>query len=1573
MAYWSPERSLANAANGGFLPSGPSAPADCWAMGCIASELVSGVFVQERLASSSSLSLAQEPKVVAAFLRAIPHAASSHQGGQAAAKGGDGETCAALRTAWVMVGLLERDPMRRLEAGRAAFLLENPTWVPAPEATTVGSSRCITGPVMVPALSIPPPSRRRRGDSGDGEASSVSHMLPGVDMLSAVRRAIDGPDWRVFKDGKLMPNESQWHHDDLTTARSRERRASSPHPRAIRTMHAAENDGRIPQAMDDGGDGIGSVVLVEQDTDGQTAPSAPLSVRQRERAERQQTRRGLADLYLQAKQKQFPGADDNRAKANAPSRDAAIHASSERRNANGVDAAAPPVPLSSLKEDKAKRRGHGDRKCDARAATASALPPALLSSLPDASKRPYDMQAQDVWHAWLKSLGADVPDSEGEEEEDTPSQSASSAHAWSEDEQDEDNEAVDVGEMGPQEVADADMQVKDFLSPRLLVPDSRGTTRGNGVGLTVAGGDDEQEDAAQGRRGWVGGRGQEEHEPAGSNADGMKGDAGNRERQTVGSSLSGRNEETAAVSKTENFLSQHLVSVKNVAGNTVHVIGAAAPASEEETDTHSAPGRPHSQSVGQFSASSPNPHPSPDDEEDGTSGAPEEGRGGIVAKGVGGAEVEIKAKLLTSRSVGGDGGSGAGTGDGREVYTAFVLSCEGAGVEWQVCRRYSEFSELHLKLMSSLPPAKGRASRARAALSSRMPKKVMFGSNLPHVVAERLEKLRSYVAALQRVLALQALTNAKDAEKACEAWVQFCAVPSTAFAAAALGRSGHGLAASVAGASSPPHPAAVNALNLWAASAKPPLRGVLRRGALPGERQEAAKNKKVVVEEGRRQVVWGTDGVLQLDANTFIFGTPERLPGEYMKAAKKGIKSHRRAVDPAGPFLVGWWEDEALSDPPAQTEADDRAHRSVSADAAPAVAQPASKLDASLASLPDSSPGKKSAAAQACMGDGEAPVLAVRGELLVRKQDGQGSRTLSLLRDLDHVSRGRGPDRSLCCHACFSFACALLFVRHAPVPLRAIAQSDTLCGGRCCCREHTHELRGKATETKEQLTQATPLTLVTTLAPTNSALPTSNLRTRSSSTTPTTPPSSHPWIFLHEKWPAGSSEQGREQKKDSIEQGRDQDKEATSALAPTGMHLVAGRDLGRATISSGGSGSSWMSMRMAGRFGPPLPPLPPASEAPGRPGDTPPAARAAGSWDHADIMSSRGDMSLRTSEENPHARSAAPAGVSVLTGNGAVEVGAVEMGAERTGQGRAGASNLEIAASNVASSSHDMHVSSSSHGASNLEIAASNVGRAKGAAQAPLLELDEDLVQASLLFLGFMVVFGDGLPRRHGWLGTADARILAHSLTYLITHSLAHSLPQTRSHAHAHSTHRYSRLCNSLSLSLSLSHVCVMCVYAHTIWVCMPNMCIYILYAHHHAHPHTQMEESLRKAKQVFATSNDAAPLSLQLEHKLASETLLAKTPLRHSAGSDDFLGGSVNGFRDHAFGAEMGEEEEEAVGLSADDLAALRDLDVAAATARKHDLEARLSHITQVAPSVFRRKQEKRDIVIFKIIITTL
>jgi len=1032
--YWAPERSLSNAANGGFLPSGPSAPADCWAMGCVASELVTGVFVQERLASTSSLSLAEEPRVVEALLRAVADDTCCGQCGQTAAKGGDSQhTCAGCRTSWVAEGLMARDPMRRLEAGRAAFLLETPTWVSAPDATRVGRT-------VVPPLSIPPPSQRRRGDSAASEESATSQWgaLPGVDILSAVRRAIDGPDWRVFKDGKLVPNESQWRHDDLTTERSCERRAPSPHPRAMRGMYAEHNGQSADEHATNGS------------ADPHTVPTTPRSARQRERAERQQTRRGLADLYLQAKQRQLAGAEND--SENTASR-SANHAIMEQQKANGVDGGMTPVPLSSLKEDKAKRRGAGNERSDARVATLSSVTPSTepLTSLPspDVPKRQYDMQAQDVWHAWLKSLGADVPysadEEEEEEEEDAPSQSASGAHGASDNASNEDEDAFEVGEMGPQEVVEADMQVHDFVSPRVLAHETRSQRQGGGAvdgdaGLAMAGGQDELEDAARGRRGWKGGRGEERYEPAGGDAGSTRGgddassalkdgddDANDLESRAAASRLADRHEEAAAASKTQNFLSQHLVSVTNVAGNTVHVIGAAAPApaSEEESDAQSAPSRPHSQSTEQLSSAAPSPHPSPEEEEDKMLGVPEEGRGGIVAKGAGGAEVEIKAELLTCRSVGGDGGSGVGAGGGREVYTVFVLGCEGAGVEWQVSRRYSEFAELHLKLMSTLPPAKGRASRARAALSSRMPKKVMFGSNSPHVVAERLEKLRSYVAAVQRVLAL---TNPSDAEKACEAWVHFCAVPSTAFAAASLWRSRHGNVPS-----SPPHTGAVKALRELDAFAKPPLRGVLRRGAFPAKGQEGVKSKRVVVEEGRRQVVWGTDGVLQLDANTFISGTPERVAGPTARTSKKGNKQKPRLVDPAGPFALGWWQDEALSDPPAQTGAGDAAQGSPAVDPAGTAAQPASKHQAMA---PDSNgcSGAKGAA-QAGMGKANAeanakgnveanaqdPVLPVRtdAELSMHKQDAQDLTTLSLLRDLDHVSRGRGPDRSLPCRALF--------------------------------------------------------------------------------------------------------------------------------------------------------------------------------------------------------------------------------------------------------------------------------------------------------------------------------------------------------------------------------------------------------------------------------------------------------------------------------------------------------------------------------------------------------------------------
>jgi hypothetical protein len=53
------------------------------------------------------------------------------------------------------------------------------------------------------------------------------------------------------------------------------------------------------------------------------------------------------------------------------------------------------------------------------------------------------------------------------------------------------------------------------------------------------------------------------------------------------------------------------------------------------------------------------------------------------------------------------------------------------------------------------------------------------------------------------------------------------------------------------------------------------------------------------------QVVWGSDGVLQIDQRTFIAGSPERVPGP--RVYKNGKP---KLVDPAGPFARGWWEEQ---------------------------------------------------------------------------------------------------------------------------------------------------------------------------------------------------------------------------------------------------------------------------------------------------------------------------------------------------------------------------------------------------------------------------------------------------------------------------------------------------------------------------------------------------------------------------------------------------------------------------------------------------------------------------------------
>jgi len=56
------------------------------------------------------------------------------------------------------------------------------------------------------------------------------------------------------------------------------------------------------------------------------------------------------------------------------------------------------------------------------------------------------------------------------------------------------------------------------------------------------------------------------------------------------------------------------------------------------------------------------------------------------------------------------------------------------------------------------------------------------------------------------------------------------------------------------------------------------------------------------------QVVWGQDGRLQLESKEFIPGTPQRLAGprHYKNGAPK-------LLDPSGPFVVGWWQEDYYS------------------------------------------------------------------------------------------------------------------------------------------------------------------------------------------------------------------------------------------------------------------------------------------------------------------------------------------------------------------------------------------------------------------------------------------------------------------------------------------------------------------------------------------------------------------------------------------------------------------------------------------------------------------------------------
>ena len=907
--YWAPERSLANVANGGYFPSGPSATADCWSMGCVATELVSGTFVHERLQDHEADCLAQAHALLESTIARVVKISSCGQ------CGGTGmETCAGCRSAWLTSALLTRDPMRRPSAARACNLLES-AWVQTPESTKVGT-------MVVPPLSIPPPWHRRPADGSAHTPRAVAARRNGLSeaelarpdgssILAAVREAIDGADWRVFKDGHFVPSGSQWHHDKIITAITCENRAPTPHPRGGSSEAAA--------AVGDGAQAHGD----RPNEVAEPPRRGPLSERQRAREERKGARRGLADLYRDAKagkQHATTSLDpDPRPGPSERSAESAGDRKGEQREKGGGGGAGIHVPLSSLKEKEGKAalshevvRGSGrggprglgvgvleDIDTMLRNQTGAKKEPEGRASKVGAEGEGVEVsESRDLWDDWLRSLGVTAASmSVGavtEMEEDTPSIRAAGAgddaqEGWAGDEEDC---GFEDGEMGPQEVTAADRQVP--MTPAHL--------RAIASDLALRG-DSAAESSSVGEHESGGVEGQKGPEGARDAADVDMREKGGKEARSeervraetgdVEEGREGAEEREGTWGRQKRLqLADHMVSVTNVAGNRVHVIGAA-PNEEQDAregeDEAEAASRVHRAGVSPGLASPRHPQPTPADDDPSSGGEGSEMvGGGILAVGTGGAAVAVRAELVASRAATARGGKG-------EAYTVFVLRCQGGGVVWEVSRRYSEFAELHLKLLSLLPAAKGGASRARSALASRMPSKVLFGANSPDVVAHRQAMLAGYVAVVQRVLQQHSDASQRQASDtwvahACEAWVAFCAVPSTSFAAAALSRAGHSNILGAAG--SPPSDRRASA-----------LRGVLRHSPASAERKAA---KRVEVEEGRRQVVWGSDGILQLgNGETFIAGTPQREPGP--RSYKNGAP---KLVDPSGPFRVGWWEEE---------------------------------------------------------------------------------------------------------------------------------------------------------------------------------------------------------------------------------------------------------------------------------------------------------------------------------------------------------------------------------------------------------------------------------------------------------------------------------------------------------------------------------------------------------------------------------------------------------------------------------------------------------------------------------------
>jgi serine/threonine protein kinase len=502
IGFWAPERSLRNVSTGGFLPSGPSAPADCWALGCVATELSSGIFVHERLNACEGVSLALEHECLSAAIRHLDNVTSCGRCGQSGR-----DICAGCRVAWVAAALLARDPMRRPASSRAKSLLETCSWISGAEPAKVGS-------MLVPPLSIPPPSyclsrdksahttrgalagRQCGSDTGNGPARHSGH--DGMALVSALREALDGPDWRVFKDGKLLPSE--WHHDKIIYSINGSAHGTNPAP-----DRGSQTDADLPHER-------GREISYQKmngyaDTGESEAAESPrwesLTERQkerRERAERRAASRGLADLYREAKHKQRPGGQVEEDVIPAPP-NKAKHAGvggvggGVCATKDGADAASGVrVPKSSLKEGLGSSSGEQEQQAQPRAqgsgvklgiggvqgieALLASVKAPAKQQVPRGSEVPLGSQGsdtvcsadkaagRDLWDEWLSSLGGSPVAMHGDAAEDVEEDAASEASGGAElvgaegaDSLVGGDEDDGAGEMGPQDTVSADMQV----------------------------------------------------------------------------------------------------------------------------------------------------------------------------------------------------------------------------------------------------------------------------------------------------------------------------------------------------------------------------------------------------------------------------------------------------------------------------------------------------------------------------------------------------------------------------------------------------------------------------------------------------------------------------------------------------------------------------------------------------------------------------------------------------------------------------------------------------------------------------------------------------------------------------------------------------------------------------------------------------------------------------------------------------------------------------------------------------------------------------------------------------------